>query len=547
MDEYFINIEEYRDEIENYFPKFVFYRRGFRSPTVGSCGEFFDNERDSKVTDCYCTACQQRYEDTLNNPKHYKHKELGYCANCGALVEYMQMSRGRQYYYVRKNFAVFSGAGDVMRIQCIKAEQSFSADPYEFDPKLSWYTIAMYELSPGSAVQYRSYWDTNLRKYLWTEKKTRATEPNFNKSGYGCGDYSYTLINHDCVERSFLRYLFKGMDFQELPSPYIQWLCRYAEHPQLEYLMHGGLWLIARDYVGQVATYYGGGSHGTGYRINWRSNDLKKMLRVDKTELEYLKEESGRNYSSYIQFRRDFWHGRSSTETIKYFKDFKNSRTYIKAAEEFTGLTRKQIMDYALRRQNSQGTYFFMHQYADYLRECSKLGYDLTRTAITMPKDMFAAHERTMHLCRELDTAAATKKLGKADAKRRDLEVVDMELGLILRLPRTCAEIIDEGAKLNHCVGGYADRHADGKTTILFLRTMGHPETPYYTMEVTNELHVPQCYGYENNRIQEKPPEIKEFVRRYREYLKKIKLDRKKAAEKAKRKKRQQQKAKVAA
>lgn len=544
MDDYFINIAEYSEEIGSYFPKFVFYRRGFRSPTVGSWGEFLDDERDNKVTDCYCTACQQRYEDTLNSPKHYKHKELGYCANCGAQVEYMQMSRGRQYYYVRKNFAVFSGAGDVMRIQCIKAEQSFSADPYEFDPKLSWYTISMYELSPGSAVQYRSYWDTNLRKYLWAEKKTRATEPNFNKSGYGYGDYSYTLINHDCVDRSFLRYLFKGMDFQELPSPYIQWLCRYAEHPQLEYLMHGGLWNIARDYVGQVAAY-GYGSHGNGYRINWRSNDLKKMLRVDKTELEFLKEGSGSNYNSYIQFRRDFWHGRSSAETIKYFREFKGSRTYIKTAEEFTGFSRKQIMDYALRRQNSQGTYFFMHQYADYLRECSKLGYDLTRTAITMPKDMFAAHERTMHLCREIETAAATKKLRKADAKRRDLEAVDMELGLILRLPRTCAEIIDEGAKLNHCVGGYADRHADGKLTILFLRTMGHPETPYYTMEVTNNLYVPQCYGYENNRTQEKPPEIKEFLRRYKEYLKKVAIDRKKAAKKTNRKK--QRKAKAAA
>lgn len=545
MENSFIDIEQYRDEIESYFPKFVFYRRGFRSPTTGSFGEFFEDERDSKLTDCYCTACHQRYEDGINNPKHYKHKELGYCANCGAQVEYRQMNRGRQTHYVKGNFAVFSGAGDVMRIQCIKAAQSFSGDSYELEPELKWYTITMYELSPGSAEQYSYRWNSVHSKYEWFKKKSRPSEPNFGNV-FNYGDYSYTLINHDCVQNSFLRYLFKDMEFQELPSPYIQWLCRYAEHPQLEYLMHGGLWLIARDYVGQVAAY-GYSSHGTSFRINWRSNDLKKMLRLDKTELEYLKEGSGRLYSSYIQWRRDFWHGRSSSETVKYFKEFKSCRTLITTAEKLSGLSRKQIMDYALRRQNSQGTYFFMHQYADYLRECSKLGYDLTRTAVTMPKDMFAAHERTMHLCREIETAAATKKLGKADAKRRDLEVVDMELGLILRLPRTCAEIIDEGAKLNHCVGSYADRHADGKLTILFLRTMGHPETPYYTMEVTSDLHVPQCYGYENNRTQEKPPEIKEFVRRYREYLKKVAIDRKKAAEKAKRKKRQQQKAKVAA
>ena len=545
MDNSFIDIEQYRDEIESYFPKFVFYRRGFRSPTTGSFGEFFEDERDSKLTDCYCTACHQRYEDGINNPKHYKHKELGYCANCGAQVEYRQMNRGRQTHYVKGNFAVFSGAGDVMRIQCIKAAQSFSGDSYELEPELKWYTITMYELSPGSAEQYSYRWNSVHSKYEWFKKKSRPSEPNFGNV-FNYGDYSYTLINHDCVQNSFLRYLFKDMEFQELPSPYIQWLCRYAEHPQLEYLMHGGLWLIARDYVGQVAAY-GYSSHGTSFRINWRSNDLKKMLRLDKTELEYLKEESGRLYSSYIQWRRDFWRGRSSSETVKYFKEFKSCRTLITTAEELSGLSRKQIMDYALRKQNTQGTYFFMTLYRDYLKECAELGYNLERTAITMPKDMFAAHERTMHLYREKITAEATKKLAKADSKRRDLEVADMELGLILRLPRTCAEIIEEGAKLDHCVGGYADRHADGATTIMFLRIMGHPETSYYTMEVSNNLNIVQCYGYQNNRNVEKSFEVVEFERRYSEYLKKVAIDRKKAAEKAKRKKKQQQKTKVAA
>lgn len=544
MDNSFIDIEQYRDEIENYFPKFVFYRRGYRSPSVGSCGEFFEDERDSKLTDCYCTACHQRYEDGINNPKHYQHKELGYCTNCGAQVEFRQMNRGRQTYYVAGNFAVFEGAGDVMRIQCIKASQSFSGDPYELEPELKWHTITMYELSPGRAVQYRYLWDYKHQKPEWTRKKTKATEPNFG-SMYNYGEYSYHLINHECVDRSFLRYLFKGWE-GELPSPYIQWLCRYAEHPQLEYLLHGGLGIIARNYVGQVAAY-GYGSRGSAYRINWRSNDLKKMLRLDKVELKYIKEESGYNYSSYIQWRRDFWHGRSSAETIRYFKDFKGSSEYIKAAEELTGLSRKQIMDYALKRQNPQGTYFFMHQYIDYLRECSKLGYDLARTSITMPKDMFAAHERTTHLCREIETATATKKLSKTDAKRRDLEVVDMELGLILRLPWSCAEIIEEGAKLDHCVGGYADRHADGKTNILFLRTISHPETPFYTMEVRNDLSIAQCHGYQNERHSTKASVVVEFERRYSEYLKKVAIDRKKAADKAKRKKRQQQKAKVAA
>ena len=431
-----------------------------------------------------------------------------------------------------------------MRIQCIKASQTFSDDPFELEPELKWYTVTMYELSPRSVVQYRYQWDYKHQKPEWIKKKTRATEPNFG-SMYNFGDYTYHLINHDCVQRSFLRYLFADWE-GELPSPYIQWLCRYAEHPQIEYLMHGGLQLIAKKYVGAVAAY-GYGGHSTSYRINWRSNDLKKMLRLDKIELEFIKEENGRLYGSYIQFRQIFWRGRSSAETVKYFKEFKGSQSYILEAEKLTGIPRKKIMDYALRKQNSQGTYFFIVQYRDYLNECKELGYHMDSTVVTMPKDMFSAHQRTMHLCAEKRTAASTQKLAKQDAKRRDLEVVDMELGLILRFPRTCVEIIEEGAALDHCVGGYADRHADGKTTILFLRTIGHPETPYYTIEVGNSVNIVQCHGFQNERHGKKSPIVIEFERRYTEYLGKVKIDRKKAKEKAKRKQQRQKKTKATA
>ena len=184
--------------------------------------------------------------------------------------------------------------------------------------------------------------------------------------------------------------------------------------------------------------------------------------------------------------------------------------------------------------------------YRDYLNECQKLQYNLSSKAITMPKDLFAAHERTSGILAAIADKIINSTMHETDEKRRDLEVFDMELGLILRLPRSAKEISDEGAKLDHCVGGYADRHANGKLTIMFLRTISHPNTPYYTMEVTNSFQIEQCRGYRNNRFDEKPAIIEEFERRYTEYLKYIKKKRKKE-EKAKRKKRAQQKVNTAA
>ena len=540
MDEYFINLEEYRDEIESCFPKFVFYRRGFRSPTVGSCGEFFDDERDSKVTDCYCTACHERYEDGIRKPSEYKHKELGYCANCGHPVEFRQMNRGRQSYYVTGNFAIFEGAGDLMRIKCIKAYQRFSSDTSEMEPEIGWYTVTQYELRPGQAIQYKAVW--NKGKYEWKRKKTGCTEPNFNVGGFGYADRNYTLINQEAVDHSFLKYLFKGEHYDYI---YITWLCCYAQHPQLEYLLHGGFEYLARNYVEARVPEYG---KFVTMRYNWRSNDLKKMLRLDRQEIKFLAKGQGRYYDSYIKFRRDFFKGRNTAETLKYFENFHSSTEYIRKVEDMTGISRKKIMDYALRKQNAQGTYFFITLYKDYIEQCIELGRDMSTDVVTMPKDMFAAHDRTTEMLRTIRSEKAKVQLAESDAHRRDLEVTDMELGLILRLPYDTEEIVAEGEKLSHCVGGYADRHAAGKLTILFLRTVGHPGTPYYTMEVSNDLQIAQCRGYRNNNAgNPKPEEIVEFERRYEEYLKKVAIDRKKAAEKAKRKKRQQQKAKVAA
>lgn len=530
MDNTFVNVSAYTDEIDSYMPHFVFYRRGYKAPALGYYGEFLPEEHNRKLTDCYCTACHTRYEDGINNPKHYVHKEFGKCVNCGADVQFRQMNRGRQYYYFTRNFAVFEGGGDLMRIACIKAYQRFISD--ELEPELGWYTITQYELRPNRAVQFKYLWRNQEKQ--WEPKKTRAIEPNFAR-GFYWRDSNYDLINHECVSHSFLRYLFKGEI--QLPGMYITWLCRYAEHPQLEYFLHGGVPEIAVDYV----------ADRLGVRLNWKSNDMKKVLRLSKSELEYFMESRGLNYTQYIQWRKYFFQGKSDIERLKYFGNFRGSTEYIEEVEKLTGLPRKKIMDYALKHMNKEGAAFFMICYRDYLHECQKLQYNLNSKPIIMPKDLFTAHERTSGILAAIADKIINSTMHETDEKRRDLEVFDMELGLILRLPRSAKEISDEGAKLDHCVGGYADRHANGKLTIMFLRSISHPNTPYYTMEVTNSLQIEQCRGYRNNRFDEKPEIIIEFERRYSEYLQYVKKQRKKEEAKAKRKKRAQQKVNNAA
>ena len=526
MEDIFVNVDAYLDEIAEHMPHFVFYRRGYCNPILIGYGDYCEDYRDSKLTDCYCTACHTRYEDGINKPSVYKHKEIGRCANCGATVEYRQMNRGRRTYYRTQNFAVFEGAGDRMRISCIRAIQKFPDE--ELEPELSWQTVTRYELQPHKAVQFKWRYIYDEKRCVWEPKKSKPIEPNF-AAGFFWRDNTYTLINHDCIGKSFLRYLFKGWE-SELPSMYIQWLCRYAEHPQIEYFLHGGLGYVAKDYVH--------GKLGSTIRLNWRSNDLKKILRLSKPEIEYLIQENGVRYSGYVAFRKSFFQGKTPADTVKYFKAYGTCIDMIKEVEQLSGLERKKIMDFGFKKMNKEGGYFFMIQYRDYLRECKKLQYDMTSTAILMPKDVFAAHEKTQKLLTELEDKELNELLRKHYEKRQELEVVDMELGLMLMQPKAVHEIVDEGAKLNHCVGGYADRHAEGSTTIMFLRLLSRPDMPYYTMEVSNDLKIKQCYGYRNTRDINAAC-ITAFESRYTEYLEFIKKQRKKAKEKEKRKKRQ--------
>ena len=526
----FVHIDNYIDEIKQAMPHFVFYRRGYNAPELVGFGDFCESEKSRKATDCYCTACHIRYTDGVNKPSEYKHKTMGRCANCGAVVERRSMGYSRGGIYETMNFAVFEGAGDIMRISCIKARLRF-ADPDDMEPEYDWYEVTRYQLEPQNALQFIERFDSFDREYKWQPKVSKPSEPNFSRGGFYI-ERHYTLINRIALCSSFLKYIDRDMDERAsdsgiLPSPYIEWLCRYAEHPQLEYFLHGGLQCLAEDYVLHRVK---------GVRFNWKSNDLKKILRLSKPELVFVQEQEGARYDQYIRFRREVFQGKTAEETIKYYKEFWQSQELLIVIQKHTGLKMKKVMDYALRKMNKEGAYFFCTCWRDYLNDCEALKYDLKDTAITMPKDLFKMHDRVAKILKVREDELLKAKMEELIESRHAMEVTDMELGLTIRQPYSIKEIVQEGKKLSHCVGGYADRHAAGKLTILFLRQLSDPYTPYYTMEVSNDLQIVQCRGYKNNMAGNKKPELIEiFEERFQEYLDHIKAERKKAEKKAKR------------
>lgn len=77
-------------------------------------------------------------------------------------------------------------------------------------------------------------------------------------------------------------------------------------------------------------------------------------------------------------------------------------------------------------------------------------------------------------------------------------------------VPREPRDIINEGASLNHCVGGYLEFVASGYKTILFLRKVSDPDKSFYTIEV-GDSRIVQIHGNHNRWLGNNPEAI-QFV-----------------------------------
>ena len=146
--------------------------------------------------------------------------------------------------------------------------------------------------------------------------------------------------------------------------------------------------------------------------------------------------------------------------------------------------------------------------YRDYLQECEQLHLDLHDKEILFPKDLTAAHSRTMEQVKFEKNKADQEKFQKAVEKLEKFAWGEEEF--FIRPAREQMELTAEGKALHHCVGGYIKRMAEGETAIFFLRKVSEPDKPFYTLELQKK-RVIQCRT-EHNASYDRKPDVKKFV-----------------------------------
>lgn len=479
---------------------------------------------DTKRDQCFCTRC----EALMPIPENIRHRHGLICPCCKEGVTAIHVNNrfagGTVESEARCIVYLSSPEDENLYIRCFELKVFFMSK--SLTPIYNIVEHQRYVFTEKDVVRYGrdAEWTYMLigNKRYWCEKhwqdewkvRTRFREPVFNNM-----EKTYTCLNAECVKDTCMRYSEINQIPFEHPMYPVDYLRYYQKHPGVERLIKTGLVEVVRDqfYSSPI------------YSIDYSQTEPHKMIGVTKDVFQAIRSQRI-TLRSYLRMKK-YYSDMTLEEVIRYqhiigecFRDVGGVKNLIRESD-------RTILKYLCKQKDKYSFTANIHYYQDYLVNCEQLGYDLMDNIVKFPRDLMRAHDRAASALEALieekqrkDNEEKQKALEKLMKERKKLEFSAGEY--FVRQPKSVNEIVDEGKALGHCVAGYAQRHAQGILTIMFLRKKDDPEKPYFTIEVSRSYKIVQCHGYKNdvpyNGGIAKPDEIKEFEKLYQTYLDKV-------------------------
>lgn len=289
----------------------------------------------------------------------------------------------------------------------------------------------------------------------------------------------------------------------------IYFLEYHAKYPVIEFLWEAGYRNIVHNRIF-------GMDRENRNAILWERKKLKECFKFPLRILKLMPPEEWK--LDDVQRANYLWKNYGERITDAEMQMALQSRTDVQSltgAMPYAGIGKilKYIQKQTEKRKEEKGhtTYTpegIIRAYRDYLRECEQLYFDLHDREILFPKDLVAAHDRTMKQIAFEKNKADQEKFQKAVEKLEKFAWSEGEF--FIRPAREQMELTTEGKALHHCVGGYIKRMAEGETAIFFLRKVSEPDKPFYTLELQKK-RVIQCRT-EHNASYDRKPDVKNFV-----------------------------------
>lgn len=503
---------------------------------------FFRDDRKAQCREFVCTSCgevfleeftkrimtQGDYDRILN-----KHNEFAVCPNCGRQAQLKEMYRAKDCKSLtewRRFVAVKPVGKNTVYLLCGYAVKNYTGRNYNTKPK---YDIsAVYYLTPGYVRVFRKEYDytyLGMRDGKFHEPKS-IVEPFTRTYAYNISYWDkrgYSFIGFDRLQSTFLKYA--PMDLFD--KAYEQWWYSthyrnsYGEAPDVKFLAYSALYqnverLLKLGFGDFVCSLMEG--RPMKRSINWDAPTVQSMFKMRRDEFRvFQKEYYGlgdfeiyqilRSVKSDIQYNAakeiyERYHYEAAKRIAKVVKARKLNLT-----RTLHYLEKRTKEEKGPRKRPEQKDYETTALWwTDYLDFAESLKYDLSRGDVLYPKRLKEAHDNaSAAVTVQKNKLAFEKYKARYEKLKKKYEWSDGTYQILI--PKGINDIVEEGKVLSHCVGGYAERHVNGKTTILFMRLAKEPEKRLVTIEVKGDT-IRQNYGYKDRRVTEKE---KEFIEKW--------------------------------
>lgn len=515
--------ESERKQINARFQAYIFRRSKTGEVWTTCCG--VHKKLDGAATDWeyalltapHTPAPDVRWGKDKNAPNSQARVECPWCGARAAVKEIRYTGRRKNLWEFRRVLTLRQWRGDLWACayDCTKDYGCVERSTEGPDIKL----LRIYRFRPGKAecAGRGSGWYSNGPMQFYhcqtapgKGKKLWTTERPFDWCcEYGLG---YEIIGMEEIGKSKFRYC--GVEKVGLSDEVTRTLTACCFYPrQIEFLMKCGMEDAVRDLVVN--------GRKNAAAIHWDAETPAEFLGVKPRELRMLQEA---NIYSWVRiealgiYRRQ--KGKSTLEDCLRFAqirmDGNKQKMLLKRMREH-GVSIGKLLRYmdkhCLEKRTLRGA---LDTYVDYLVAAEGVGLDLSNPIFLMPRDFEEKHDQVTAawsavLAERRRKAEAERRAAFAEERRKTLEkfrgrvkslarkytYTDGEL--LVRPAVNAEEIVREGKLLHHCVGGYADRHISGATTILFLRRRSAPGKPLCTIEIYGST-IRQIHGWDDER-----------------------------------------------
>ena len=470
------------EEVEWRFNKYLFY------------------QGDRHGRQIWTTCCHEDYYmEGEKGQLTGTHGDRLHCPFCGEEVQVVCMGRIRTgatlRQYIPFLFLHASEDGQTVWAQGYWTTRDLINDPTGITMFLP---TRCYRFQPGKWTMWEEgVYDPGMRKC-----RDRWIKEPFRENGLYSPYADYYVVGYECLENTFLRYT--GYDETVTGSKY-NWIDNQKRNDLMRYLGLASqhtkqVEMLRKAGVDELVEIWINAQVKCKDIFDWTEADPRKAFRLTRNELKLFLATDKRldRLRLYKEVKPDltFWETQALYDRLGAY----TGDLVVNLARE-QGVPIKKLVKKLMTAWDgmvtSAGRAAML--WRDYITAAGKLGWDLTNPLIQMPRDLERKHdEATLAVRMEADRIENEKAAVLYDSLCKLYSFEDEEY--LIRPAKSATEIILEGKALAHCVGGYAERHANGVLAILFLRKKSEPDKPYLTIEMHGSQMI-QIHGYKNERV----------------------------------------------